>query len=241
MSGLRTLTPVAAVLIVGVFAATSANAAISSLFTDLTTWQNALPGGAGVQVEDFESFSAGPFPDGGGLVLNTPGFSITQDSGAVCCGTPEILDPLDPPGTKGIELEVQRSGIAGSPQFVRLDFNMPIIAFGAFFNSATDAQQDANTAGSILMDVDGQQTAAIAAPDDLFHFRGIISDTPFTSLQLLNAQEGNANSSREERFQMDNIHTAKAAAIPEPATLSLLGAGLAGIGFVAWRRRKKAS
>jgi hypothetical protein len=38
---------------------------------------------------------------------------------------------------------------------------------------------------------------------------------------------------------IDAFFVVEASEIPEPATLSLLAAGLTGVGFVAWRRRNR--
>ena len=42
------------------------------------------------------------------------------------------------------------------------------------------------------------------------------------------------------RFNYANLYFGTSAAVPEPATLALIGAGLGAMGFLKWRRKRKA-
>jgi PEP-CTERM motif len=65
-------------------------------------------------------------------------------------------------------------------------------------------------------------------------FFGFISTDAFTSFTIT----GGTNPGSGETFDLDNLHFETAGAVPEPVTLTLFGAGLAGLG--AMRRRRKA-
>ncbi|MEP7354295.1 MAG: PEP-CTERM sorting domain-containing protein [Acidobacteriota bacterium] len=79
-------------------------------------------------------------------------------------------------------------------------------------------------------------------------FFGYISDTAFNSLTIKSANQGSFN---QETFTLDNLAFAPNACVgvgcgvvtppvtgaPEPATFSMIGAALAGLGLMARRRR----
>ena len=77
----------------------------------------------------------------------------------------------------------------------------------------------------------GQQVY-VGAPDPVFTggFAGIQSTLPFNRVQLA------FNDVVAPSFAMDNVRTFNSAAVPEPATLTLLGSGIAA---AAWRRRRR--
>ncbi len=100
-----------------------------------------------------------------------------------------------------------------------------VTAFGADFSSFG--------AGDITIALAGGGTFTVASPGQPnFAFLGFTSDQDILSL---------AFSKSGDSVVLDNVafgQTAAVAAVPEPASLTLLGLGLAGMGARRWRQRK---
>lgn len=108
---------------------------------------------------------------------------------------------------------------------VTISFAAPVDAVGAFFNV------NPNSGNYLVETVNGDASTGSASYDtSTFVFAGLTSTTPFTSVTL------RSDNSELGSFNVPEIEY-HAADVPEPMTLSLFGAGLAG--FAASRRRRK--
>ncbi|MDP6816263.1 MAG: PEP-CTERM sorting domain-containing protein, partial [Alphaproteobacteria bacterium] len=112
-------------------------------------------------------------------------------------------------------------------------FSPGITAFGAEWD--TDLEGQGTGIALLLTFADASvQTVETEVPDNFTgQFFGIVSDTVIASIRLDEGTQGGL----QETFDMDNARFVVASAVPEPATLTLFGLGLLGVG--AARRRKK--
>ncbi len=184
---------------------------------------------SGVGTENFESFAPG---QGGPLTLTFPGSTgnimatLTGaggiNSNGVCCG----------------RFATSGSNIwEGSGQF-SIDFSSPIAAFGFYGTDIGDFN------GSVTLTLAGGGTTNLTIPHTVngpsgsLLFYGFIDNMQtYTSVTFGNTATGT------DFFGFDDMTIGDigqvTGKVPEPGTLALFGAGLAGMGF-AGRRRKTA-
>ena len=181
-------------------------------------------GVTGEIVETWDDNGVGTvIPDGGildGIIYSTSG----PDSAVV-----NLFLPLSPPNSLGDVSD----GFFSPGETISFSFPGPIIAFGISINTfaqgagAYSATNDlGDVAPSFFDPFPGVSTG---------QFVGFISDTPFSAVTI-SAAPG------DDGYTLDDLNFAPVAvAIPAPATLILVGAGLAGVGAVSasWKRSRR--
>jgi hypothetical protein len=122
--------------------------------------------------------------------------------------------------------------MAGSDTFdgwvLTFELNFPVFAVGFDVTDATE-QPGTLSLSTNAGDLFQITSCCLANANELF-FGLMNPDTAFTSFSLI-------NTSRFDGMGVDRIHLAP---IPLPAALPLFATGLGILGFLGWRRRRKA-
>lgn len=195
------------------------------VYTDRVSWEGAI---GSFSTEDFESAPLGQLSAGTtdlGLV------DFTFDTGPSNLG-PAIVGPSvsnSVNGSRQLDGHIftlnQGGGGTTTPSYHEFDFGALVFGWGADFrNTLTGDDLIATTAGIDTLFSDHLTGIGNG-------FLGVISDTAFSSFRLTTADA--SGFSLAEFFWMDDLSFSTS--IPEPTSLALLIAGLAGLGCL--RRR----
>jgi len=183
--------------------------------------------GAGSTLTTFTGLADGTEVDG--LVTDGLTFDYSLGSGAVIIdGGPGVTNNVDPPNIVSIGDPTGVLSVLLPSYTSAFGYGYAVLNVAPVANATTIALYDGATLVGTL--------SYNGIPDPIFAggFAGIASTIPFNSVQITFTSEVPA-------FAVDNIRTdtALVSTVPEPASLTLLGIGLAGIGARRWRQRKR--
>jgi hypothetical protein len=209
-----------AVLLAALPAATASAATITS-FADATAFAAAT---SGLSTEDFNDQAK--FGPTGLTPIALNGFSITRTDPSSNVNDNRIgRNFVDSNGNSTGQLLV----LTTETITLTLRFNAPITAFGATFAGYNNVDQSRIGIGADLVN---------PGPSDFLgqRFFGLVSDTPFDTLNFIFINPGNRAS---DVFGIDDALFGKAVApgIPEPSSWAMLITGFGAIGALLRRRR----
>ncbi len=184
-----------------------------------------------IGVEDFEDETVGPIAAATPIGLEFAGTPAT--GGMLIQGSfTGSIEGANSPGLFGSSgTRFLSVGAAGGERYFTLTFSAPTVAFGFCGSSISNYASFGNFALTAVRLDDGELIDVVnvptgTIPDDSASFFGLVSDTPFTTVTLLNPAIGTTDG-----IGMDDI------TLPSPPPLAQLLTGSLGLAGLAVRRR----
>jgi hypothetical protein len=191
-----------------------------------------LAAGAPTFTQTFEGLPlgvySGPLDIGGGATISTVGADGGTPALIITGVTTGISQASGFNTTLGGTQFFQFGPTFNGPATLTISFASPTSAFGLFLSGV-------NTANGAITASFGANTFVLPDANNGVQFLGFVSPTPITSFELLS--EPNTPGGLRDIIGLDDIELVSVTATPEPATLALLGSGLALVAGFARRRR----
>ena len=187
--------------------------AVPIVYTDFSAWSAAV---SGIQTENFAASPLGALAAGSTDIGLFNVFITTADPRtAITEGGTVNVNSVN--GSRELDIFLVDENTAS---IARFDFDTPIVAWAGDFFSTTTADRLTVTVNGTTIQFDNYLSGAGTG------FLGVVDATPFSSIAFGREDPAVPDG---EYFVVDNFRIASAAAVPAPATLSLLLLALGGL------------